>query len=244
MADPVFNPASSAPCVDNARYLSRLCESVYLPVDQMHTAITSLGLSIVVAADVDDPFYWVLCARGDCAILVPRGSDNAEDWIIDFDFLKVSNLYGPGRVHAGFQSAVRDRMTRVAYAVKQITGQPIWLTGHSLGGGECGIYAMALGMAGISVAQGVTFGGPGFCDATCAAAFTTPWQYWVHRDDIVPRLPPSPPYERVGTLCYFDDSGTLEIGGKLPSESPLFGDWKDQIMDHTDYVQALDKLAA
>src|SRR6267142_384720 len=86
-----------------------------------------------------------------------------KDWLEDcmVEPIEVAGL--PGRVHKGFYAAVHSVIDRVIAAVRTLkpsADNPVYVTGHSKGGGMAPIAALLLKNAGIDVRQVVTFAAP------------------------------------------------------------------------------------
>ena len=86
-----------------------------------------------------------------------------KDWLQDCMIEPVAVPGLPGRVHKGFYDAVNSVMDRVIAAVRALkpsADNPVYVTGHSKGGGMAPIAALLLKNAGIDVRQVVTFAAP------------------------------------------------------------------------------------
>ena len=91
--------------------------------------------------------------------------DEAGDVVTDLD-MSQSNAYG-GKVHRGFIDAYRQLKSPLMAKIKEHRShnQPIWLTGHSLGGAIAVIAAMDLSEKKLNVKGVYTFGQPRVGDA-------------------------------------------------------------------------------
>mmetsp|Transcript_22145 Transcript_22145/g.21368 ORF Transcript_22145/g.21368 Transcript_22145/m.21368 type:complete len:112 (+) Transcript_22145:374-709(+) len=79
-----------------------------------------------------------------------RGSVNLINWILDFDFIKIDYTVGgcqDCRVHQGFHAAYTSLSVEMeAYMLEMVARYPgarIVVSGHSLGGAEAVMCAMA-----------------------------------------------------------------------------------------------------
>ena len=165
------------------------------------------------------------------------------DWIQDiFMSDTVSHPNITGKVHDGFLKALMSLAANIYTVVKTLDASgsmPIYVTGHSKGGGMAPIAAMFFKNAfHMNITQTVTFAGPkpgngDFCNAY-NSMFPNDIRYENYLD-IVPLLPPSNEfikdlllipflptmlrnllhkalswdYETVGTLRYIDDKGQV-----------------------------------
>lgn len=131
----------------------------------------------------------------------PRGDGGFEpvlaDIMTDVDIRLVSSGRS-GKVHKGFRNALEEVWGELMPHLEKLAadGRLIWLTGHSLGAALATLAADRL-----SGVQGVyTFGSPRVGDRKFADGYGASIYRFVHRYDIVCRLPPSPPYAHVGEL--------------------------------------------
>lgn len=186
--------------------------------------------------------------------LAPAESlDSFLDWLQDFWAAPISDPNIPtGMVHRGFMFAINqlDKNNALFEAIKNADPSfslPIYITGHSKGGGMAPIAAMYLhSKYGSQIQQTITFAGPrpgnvDFCTAY-NRAFPNDVRYENYLD-IVPLLPPTPDfislledlplpaslkrllqeganwdYGSVGSLQYIDAEGKVAI---IPTPMPL-----------------------
>ena len=164
--------------------------------------------------------------------LAPAQVVGLVDWILGNEDLKIDGRFLPaareagGRVHAGFLrtfEAFSDRLDEVVAGRKG--ARKLWLAGHSLGGALAVLAASHLGKG---VVEGVyTYGAPRVGDAEFVATLPScVHRRFVHRDDLIPRIPPAwPP-----PLDYADAGERHEVPGASPRR--FWRDW-------TEGVQAL-----
>ena len=143
----------------------------------------------------------VVACRG---TLPPSESDPASlyDWIQDFFAAPTTSTSGPyavpGQVHSGFFDATTTIADQVASLVKGFNpgpDNPVYVTGHSKGGGVASIlaYILSQNMGIPNVQPLVTFASPKPGDTAFQAGFQSVLSQtrFENYDDIVPLLPPS-----------------------------------------------------
>jgi hypothetical protein len=169
------------------------------------------------------------------------------DWMQDFDAVPIGVPGMPGQVHAGFWRGLDTIWENVLAAVNSLragagASLPLYITGHSKGGGLAHLAAMRFRAEGINPTEAFTYaaprvGNPAFADAYNAAISAFRYEY---TDDIVPHLPPSstlvnalahipvlgPRFASVPAWDYAD-VGTLR-----------FINWNNQIVGATDLLVA------
>ncbi len=167
--------------------------------------------------------------------------DSFFDWLQDFFAKPTTNINLPGEVHSGFLFALLSIADDIRDAINKLDpthSLPLYVTGHSKGGGMAPIAAMYFKNAfKLDVAQTITFAGPKpgnkeFCDVY-NTEFPNDIRYENYLD-VVPLLPPSASfigdleklplpdfiknllkdaegwdYETVGTLRYIDSDGKV-----------------------------------
>ncbi|EGD83379.1 hypothetical protein PTSG_03985 [Salpingoeca rosetta] len=135
-------------------------------------------------------------------ILGFRGSSNLDNWLADFDFIKVKYNDTDAKVHAGFFAAWSGVRAAATGHVANILASKcphcsrIITTGHSLGSAISGLASLDLALeygnnSKVAVEMH-NFGMPRVGDAAFASIFKRAVPYStrvVHRNDIVPHLP-------------------------------------------------------
>jgi triacylglycerol lipase len=189
------------------------------------TGVTQLpGKDDVFAVVASSPSV-ILCAfRG--TISEMNGDMTADNWITDADAWQTpysSYFQGPqlGGIHEGFAEALMELWPAVPNAIFQArdNAQPIWMTGHSLGGALAYLattvfnFGLRQPVNGLYTYGQPRLGDPGFC-TQCDAAFGDVHYRFVNDVDIVTRVPPRimphipiEYYGHSGRLVYFDRSG-------------------------------------
>jgi endonuclease G, mitochondrial len=157
--------------------------------------------------DVDDTQCFVASTAS--AILVAfRGSESTGDWMANLNAFALARRYGT--VHRGFYGQFLAVQSRLESLLRRLTGRPILVTGHSLGGALATIAAAE--WQGRFPVDGVyTFGQPavgrGAFQPFMARNYGARFFRFVNNNDIVPRVPPN--FSHVGRLYHFDSAGNL-----------------------------------
>jgi hypothetical protein len=152
----------------------------------------------IVQADAQGMQAYV-AARADVVVVAFRGSTELIDWMGDFNFPQYDGAeHGlPGRVHRGFADALDAAWPALQTLIEASVDrhQPVWVTGHSLGGAEATMTAVRLATLGVTPGPLYTFGAPraGNGDFARAADMLLGRAVYrvVNESDLVPRLPPS-----------------------------------------------------
>ena len=218
----------------NARALAYASQLAYLPdPDQITQQAVAWGFApqrVKVIAPEESVLQAVILGGNHFVVLAFRGtrSDQLSDWMTDADINQESfnSLYPApdvGFVHSGFGNLLLDGWDEI-YATAdafQQEGQPLWITGHSLGGALAVVAAAAFTFAKREPVNGLyTFGQPRvgdpiFC-SQCDRNFHDCMFRFVNNEDIVtrvpPRLVPIPPafYGHSGQLRYFNANENLQ----------------------------------
>ena len=188
-------------------------------------------------------------------VLAFRGTDagQAKDWATDLD-AAYADAFG-AKVHHGFLTGLLGLWPEVLAA---LGNEPLWITGHSLGGALATLGALQAVGTGLPVQGVATFGSPAVGDRTFVGAFTAALgdrsDRVVHGNDPVPRvLNAYWGYVHVPRLRYLDREGRLveDPGwasrtwdrvldwGHHPLELPTAGAGDHPI---NTYLQALERL--
>ena len=173
-------------------------------------------------------------------------SDSYLDWVQDLFLEPVTYKGLPGKVHDGFLEAVNMILPQVVSAVSSLkpsATNPVYITGHSKGGGMAPIaaYLMRQG-AGIPVKQVMTFAAPKSGDQGFQTGYESVFKNHIRYEnygDLVPLLPP--PDEFISLLAkavaFIPDIGTelakliteaagwdyRPVGAELFIESAFYG---------------------
>ena len=177
-------------------------------------------ISTLKSHDVDTQCY--VMSDDANVVVIFRGSDTANDWLANFQA-----VYDPGPlegtwVHEGFQDALYPGVMAITKLLDQaMTGdKKLWVTGHSLGGALCSLYAGMLIANSYSVYGVYTFGSPRPGNKDFRKALNEkiegPHYRVVNAGDIVPHVPPEPFYHHPGERIILKD------GEKVRSDQSWF----------------------
>ena len=145
-------------------------------------------------------------ASTDSVILVTfRGSASWKNWIANIQAVKDPGPFDDTCVHEGFQDSLYPALLQFADAVQtfQTSNQPLWVTGHSLGGALAVLFTAMLLENGYTIGGLYTFGAPrvgnyAFQEAMDQRMNGKPHHRYVNMDDLVPQLPPEPFFSHAG----------------------------------------------
>jgi hypothetical protein len=154
----------------------------------------------------------VVAFRGTLPLDGPFSLAKLLDWANDLNARPVPGDGLSGEVHAGFLESVDSLWPVVRAEVKKQLTQagpatPLFITGHSKGGGMAPLAAIRFRNQEALSARVITFAAPksgnkGFADAYNAVMTHTRYEF---AEDVVPHLPPSAPFlTMLGTLAFFD----------------------------------------
>jgi Lipase (class 3) len=130
--------------------------------------------------------------------LPPNEPDSYLDWLQDLFVEPVAYKGLPGKVHQGFLDAVNLILQEVVSAVSSLkpsATNPVYITGHSKGGGMAPIaaYLMQQG-AGIPIKQAVTYAAPKSGNQGFQTGYQSVFKNHIRYEnygDLVPLLPPT-----------------------------------------------------
>lgn len=201
-----------------------------------------------------------VAGKNDMILVAFRGTElKLKDLAVDAKIKKIPGK-GGGHVHRGFKAALESVSSAMAAAVREFSdnGQPVFVTGHSLGAALAGLAVGASKTEGIEIAGLYTYGMPRVGNRDFAKKFKKdhgPRAFRVvNNNDIVTRVPPGIfRYKHVGTVKYLNSKGELESG---PGPWKRFKDrvkgviddlgkpGPDALKDHfiKRYIAALNKL--
>jgi hypothetical protein len=153
-----------------------------------------------------------------CACVVFRGTLGFQDMVSDARLLAV-RWQGKGHVHLGFKEALDSAWPHLEARLKEIR-QPVFFTGHSLGGALATLAAArTLNSPELNSPAAVySFGSPRVGDEAFGRVFADLFHCRVVNDhDIVTTVPPAfslplfPVYQHTGEMHRLVPGGTMEI---------------------------------
>ncbi len=276
-----FNPnASFTEMRDNAYWMAVASKLTYLD-DQSRDSILErkFGKSYIysfeekgLTFDTQGYAARLESEKGNSTLIVFRGSHEMTDYVTDINLIPVP-FYGIdengrqdpkkflGYVHKGFLTSL-DSVWNQLYKVVQNTQDPIFLTGHSMGGAIATLASARLMSAKnrFNVRGVFTFGSPrvGGTDFFDTMARLSTYESrifrFVNADDAisvmpsVPMLPYVPTWWHVGELQWFDATGRL-YSNSAAYERATTTIWTkristDWVYDHimAGYLKKLEKL--
>ena len=152
-----------------------------------------------------------LAARNDAIILAFRGSDDAQDWAINFNVKKIQD--NGAHVHEGFVLALASVWDKISTPLRKMVEQKnrkIWVTGHSLGGALATLATRRLLNMGVGQIETHTFGQPRVGGIKLAKQITSTFYRFAYVSDPVPVFPPERMrYVHTGTLKQIGADGTI-----------------------------------
>lgn len=157
--------------------------------------------------------YGFIARKDNDFVVAIRGTTTGFEWAEDGDFIKQRSSVGPGYVEDGFgdvygslHSGGMNLDVAITWAIGNIGGEAVTLTGHSLGGPLVTQSAQAVAHLKPTV---VTFASPHTGDAAFVAAYNQlvpDTTRIVNAKDVVPKLP-FLGYTHVNTLMSIDSGG-------------------------------------
>jgi triacylglycerol lipase len=217
--------------VDNALALARFSKWVYAAPEDVVELLQREGKALdAVCQNHPNSSQFALARYNDGLILVFKGTKEARDWLVNLDAAKT---LGPwrSRVHQGFWRALDSVWSAVSaalLAMERSRLDPLWITGHSLGGALATLAAARFTEERRRVHAVWTFGSPRVGDRVFSREFRLRIPRairFVNNEDLVARVPKFA-YRHVGEKIYFDRHGRLLVN---PSRRETWIDWMEEI---------------
>ena len=194
---------------ETALSLAVACDLAYKGKSTVHRIIKSWGYTDVTFVDVKkgrdiDTQGFVMGNTSDI-VCVFRGSDSIDDWFANFQAVRDPGPLNGTLAHEGFQDALFPAVIALTNAIDTVgvKDRRIWITGHSLGGALCSLYAGMMLENGYSIYGIYTFASPRPGDDIFATSLNSrmvsgPHHRVVNEGDIVPHVPPEPFFSHPG----------------------------------------------
>ena len=236
----VFEPEATQYCLANACHFVKASALAYEPEALIKQVVTQWGFDRFQFLNADSTQGFV-CGNATVVWVVFRGTDPTQwnDIETDLKLGLVENSLG-GMTHEGFTEGVDVVWSQIEDALSSFRdhAQPIWFSGHSLGGALAPLAAARLHVDGKLTAQGVyTYGEPRVGNYTFTEqynkVFGTRTFRFINHQDIVPRVPPAGlilRYWHSKAEVYIDSKG--QIRRKIPFWSRLEDEFRGAVKHH------------
>jgi len=203
---------------ENARWMAEAASLAYHGPAEIQATARTWGFDRFHFLDRKDTQGFVI-AKNDMIIVAFRGTEitDLQDVMTD---ARIQLMKFPGRrgkAHTGFWGGLnlvwKDLLAIIQE--EQKTAQPIFITGHSLGGALATLATARFRLEMDKPINGLyTFGAPRAGDRDFASAFNADFKprafRYVNNNDVITRVPAREMnYSHVGTFLYFDAKGEL-----------------------------------
>lgn len=228
------NATSYSPC--NALILAEASQLAYEPEATIKQKLENTGktpnVKYISKTDEGESIFskgadtQAFVAGNDQLIMVAfRGTepDSGNDWKTDFRCIKhcvTLDSHRKVHVHRGFWHALDLAWGELMEHIRTFRNQeqPIWITGHSLGGALATLAAFRLTQEGLPFQGLYTFGQPRVGGWNFSKAFNKSHRHkvfrFVNNNDFVTFVPPiSLIYAHIGQLCYLTANQKIAHGG-------------------------------
>lgn len=193
---------------ETALSLAIACELAYQDKATIIATTPTWGFTEVdffnVEKGVDIDTQCFVMANASDIVIVFRGSDSKSDWFANFQASQEAGPLSNSKAHEGFQDALFPAVISITNIIDKFNtaNKKIWVTGHSLGGALCSLYAGMLIENNYSVYGLYTFASPRPGNANFAKQLNElvkgPHYRVVNSNDIVPHVPPEPFFSHAG----------------------------------------------
>ena len=190
-----------------AGLMAELCEVAYKSPVTVEATFKRLGFHDWQTV-VDGSMVGYVLIHNQTAVVVLRGSDDRNDWLVNLT--SMTSRTSNGRIHRGFSDAYRPLQPQVETILRNNSIKNVWISGHSLGGALALVAANDLLLDdSIEIKGVVTFGQPAVAKSDLAnyldQALLGRYARFVNHDDIVPRIPFT--FQPCGRLVWFTETG-------------------------------------
>ncbi|SJM91516.1 Lipase class 3 [Crenothrix polyspora] len=214
-----IEPQNTQFSLKNAYGLALASRLAYQSEDEIRNKCQELGFNAEFINEPSTDTQLFVAHNGTAVVISFRGTEKFKDWLTNagVEFHNTPN----GRVHKGFDRALNSVWNRMTKALEKAHryGQPIWITGHSLGGALAALAAARLTLdIDESVYKSInglyTFGQPRVGDRVLVKALDDQikprYFRFVNDNDMVPRIPDRlNQYQDGGFISFFDAKGEL-----------------------------------
>jgi triacylglycerol lipase len=205
----------------NAYALALASQLAYESEDVIRVTLLKQGFQTEFITDKETDTQLFIAHSGSAIVIAFRGTEGSKikDWFTDAGFGFKETVHG--RIHKGFDKALDSVWNEIETTLNKVHqyGQPLWITGHSLGGALAVLTAARLVLdLNDSIYKSInglyTFGQPRVGDSKFVKELDEEikprYFRFVNDNDIVPRVPIRlNQYKDGGTICFFDGEGNL-----------------------------------
>lgn len=176
---------------------ARLANAAYEGKAQIIKALQADGYSLVLEDTIPNlevKYFLATQAQTGAQVVVVRGTNNAENALVDVVLQLTEDKQTGIRLHRGFADAAKGIYQRLQGKLNK--HKPVITTGHSLGGAVALILAMYLDVDHYPVQKVITFGQPKVTNISGAQKFShLNLVRVVTARDLVPLVPPLDPMD-------------------------------------------------
>jgi len=250
--------SSASPEMDprTALFLAAMCGQTYMQLQGMGTIRLPEEYELVGTFQAgglngySQPFGFV-AKSARASILAFRGTSSTLEWITDFmaDQVDFDLIPEGGATHRGFTELYRSARPQVMELLRQApAGNPLFVTGHSLGGALATLAAVDLAEnSDFSAPVVYTFAAPRVGNPVFVAAYNkaVPQSFRIaNKDDIVVHLPPLVYQDpRTKTIYYYSHvrhSSELDFkGGGISGNHVLSSYFRALALEEPEFVDAM-----